>query len=120
MSKYTSERRNFIRFFSQLKARYRLKDVTGEWQECTIININRKGLCIRLYASEKIIAGTPLLLETFTPQDMTPLTVEGKVKWFSMLMGGTALCGIELDEALEECTLAGVCSIYSGRYTLDE
>jgi hypothetical protein len=36
--------RGFIRFFSQLKARYITEDKEKDWEECTIINVNRKGV----------------------------------------------------------------------------
>jgi len=108
------ERRNFIRFFSQLKARYLLKGAGQDWQECTIININRKGMCLKFNTTEKIEVGSIITLETFIPSEMESIIVEGRVKWFHPLMGGHGIGGIDLTDEIAQEKFAELCSIYSG------
>ena len=93
--------RGFIRFFSQLKGRYFLEDKEGAWEECTIINANRKGMGIKFHTPEGINIGATIHLEIFVSTEFKPLNVTGILKWIkegeNYFVGG-----IEFPEMLEE------------------
>lgn len=72
--------RGFIRFFSQLKGRYVLEDKEGDWEECTIINTNRKGMGIKFHTREGINIGATIHLEIFVSTEFESLNVTGILK----------------------------------------
>jgi hypothetical protein len=93
--------RGFIRFFSQLKGRYVLEDKEGDWEECTIINANRKGMGIKFHTREVINIGATIYLEIFVSTEFEPLNVTGILKWIKE-GENNFVGGIELTEMLEE------------------
>ena len=97
--------RGFIRFFSQLKGRYVLEDREGAWEECTIINANRKGMGIKFHTRERINEGSTIHLEIFVSTELEPLNAKGILKWINegenYFVGG-----IEFPELLDEDTFA--------------
>ena len=97
--------RGFIRFFSQLKGRYVLEDKEGAWEECTIINVNRKGMGAKFHTSERINEGSTILFEISVPAEFEPVQATGILKWINegenYFVGG-----IEFPELLGEDTFS--------------
>ncbi len=75
--------RSFIRFFSQLKARYIAEDKEKDWEECTIINVNRKGMGVKFHTREKIHVGSTILFEISVPTEFEPVNATGILKWIN-------------------------------------
>ena len=97
--------RGFIRFFSQLKARYIIEDKEKDWKECTIINVNRKGMGVKFNTRERINEGSTILFEISVPSELEPVKATGILKWINegenYFVGG-----IEFPELLHEDTFA--------------
>lgn len=97
--------RGFIRFFSQLKARYITEDKEKDWKECTIININRKGMGVKFNTRERINEGSTILFEISVTTEFEPVQATGILKWINegenYFVGG-----IEFPELLDEDTFA--------------
>ena len=93
------EKRNFVRFFIQLKAHYSLKEKESEREECTILDISRKGIGVEF--SRQISLGSTINMTVCSPEELEPLSVKGIVKWIKQ--GGNHFRGgIELTEVLDE------------------
>ena len=97
--------RGFIRFFSQLKARYITEDKEKDWKECTIINVNRKGMGVKFNTRERINEGSTILFEISVTTEFEPVQATGILKWINegenYFVGG-----IEFSELLDEDTFA--------------
>jgi len=99
------DRRGFSRFDTQLKAQYFLKEKKGGWEECTIINVSRKGMRIRFHPSEKIIVGSTIHLEIFVPTELEPISVKGILKRVEQ-EEDNIIGRVKLTEVLDEDKLA--------------
>ena len=75
------DRRRFKRFDTQRKARYFLKEGSGCWKECTIVNISRKGVGILFPTHEKITMGSTILLKMFYSSETESTSVIGMLRW---------------------------------------
>jgi len=75
------DRRKFRRFDTQRKARYFLREGSGCWKECTIVNISRKGVGILFPMHEKITMGSTILLKMFYSSEKEPTSVIGMIRW---------------------------------------
>ena len=95
------ERRRFLRFDTQLKAQYCLEDLDKQWGECTIFNLSRKGMGMKLPHPEEIDKGTAIHVTANVPGELEPLGVKGVVKWIKHEEDHT-IGGIELTEVLDE------------------
>ena len=95
------ERRRFGRFVTQLKAQYILKDSKRDCEECTVINMGRKGIGIRFTPHEKVDIGSIVHLEIFVPEKLKPTNVEAVIKWIEK-RGDFLFGGIECNELLDE------------------
>jgi len=93
--------RRYGRFDTELKARYCVAENEGDWNTCTVVNLSRKGIGIRLDAHETIDLDTVIRLEVFIPEKATPTSVQGIVKWTDA-RGDSVFCGIESIELLDE------------------
>ena len=111
------DRRIFSRYFSQLKAKYFLTDKRIVWEECTIINISRKGMAIKLLTHEKIDVGSIIHLGIFINLRMESFTIKGTLKWIEKEVN-CFVGGIEETESLEETTSKNMFSIESILKTL--
>ena len=91
----TNERR-YPRF---LRAREGKAFLTGEWKDCTTLDVSRKGVCIRLNENEKIPLESTINLEIPSFKALKPLHITGTLKWIKKesphLVGG-----VELNELL--------------------
>jgi hypothetical protein len=97
--------RGFIRFFSQLKARYITEDKEKDWKECTIINVNRKGMGVKFNTRERINEGSTILFEISVPSELEPVQASGILKWINE-GANYFVGGIEFPELLDEDTFA--------------
>ena len=102
------DRRSYIRFFSQLKARYTSINSKEGWEECTVINISRKGIAIKFFPSEKINVGSTVHLEIFAATEIKPINVKGVFKWIEK-GGNDFVGGIELTEILDDVKFSKLC-----------
>ena len=97
--------RGFIRFFSQLKAQYVAEDEEKSGEECTIININRKGMGVKFHTDEKMQVGSVIHFEISVSKEFEPVQATGILKWIhegeNYFVGG-----IEFPELLDEDTFA--------------
>ena len=97
--------RGFIRFFSQLRARYVAEDEEKGWEECTVINVNRKGMGVKFQTDEKIRVSSIIHFEMSVSTEFEPVQVTGILKWINegenYFVGG-----IEFLELLDEDTFA--------------
>jgi hypothetical protein len=74
------ERRKFIRFPTELIARYSESDVK-DWKECSVIDISREGMGINISAREYISEGVILQMEITVPVQDDPIAVTGTLMW---------------------------------------
>ncbi|MBW1853386.1 MAG: PilZ domain-containing protein [Deltaproteobacteria bacterium] len=94
-------RRDFVRFFSELKARYLIKDDTRGWKECTITNASLKGMGINFPTYEDIYMGSILFLVISVPTELVPVNVRGKLQW-TKKKAPHLVGGIEYPELLDD------------------
>ena len=73
-------RRKFSRFYTQMKAQYVLKGEKGDWGECTVVDISRKGMGIKFRTPENINLGSTIRLEISIPTELDHINVEGILK----------------------------------------
>ena len=99
--------RQFGRFDTELKAHLILLGNGSDEQECTVINMSRKGIGIKFHTREGIAIGTPIRLEVFIPEKSMPASIKGVLKWTEerddMLFGG-----IECTDLLDEMKFSKV------------
>lgn len=95
------ERRRFIRYSTQRQAQYFLNERKREGQECTIINVSRKGLGIRFDTHEEINVGSTIHLEIAVLASFGSINVKGLLKWIEK-KGDILYGGIELSEILSD------------------
>ena len=74
------DKRKSKRFIINLSARFFIKEKTGGWKECTVINISRSGAGLEFYTADKIDIGS-VHLKIFTPKAIEPIDIEGIVRW---------------------------------------
>lgn len=94
-------KRRYGRFDTALKARYCMAERGGDWHACTVINLSRKGIGIRLDGPVTMDLDTVIRLEVFIPEKVHPTSVQGRVKW-TEVRGEFLFCGIESIEVLDE------------------
>ena len=92
------ERRNHIRFSTNLKARYFTGEMVKNWEECTVFDASRNGMGIKFHTPEEIQIGSTINLETIVPSEIEPLSVRGTLKWIKQeaneFVGGVELTGV--------------------------
>jgi c-di-GMP-binding flagellar brake protein YcgR len=92
------ERRNYIRFSTNLKARYFTGETVKNWEECTVFDASRNGMGIKFHTPEEIQIGSTINLETVVSSEIEPLNVRGTLKWIKQeaneFVGGVELTGV--------------------------
>ena len=76
------------------------------WEDCLITDVSRKGMGVRFYTSEKIIAGSIMHLKVRVPQETAPVMVKGVLRWIEH-SGKQFVGGIEwyhIDRAAKKAT----------------
>ena len=86
------DRRKFKRFPVQLRARY-LVSSEKEWFNCSIINISRGGMGIKVYLQESIPPGLILKFKIIVPKKVEPIETTGILKWIKELKGKKLFVG---------------------------
>jgi Tfp pilus assembly protein PilZ len=74
------ERRKYDRYFTKIKAQYRLKE-EEDWRECTIINLSHRGMNITFQTSEDINVGSTIYMKVFLSENPKLINVKGVIKW---------------------------------------
>ena len=97
----TAEDRIFIRFSTNLKARYFIKEIGESWGDCTVFNVSRKGMGINFHTTEKIESGSTINLKIIITSELKPMDVKGTLRWVKQVED-ECICGIELTEVLDE------------------
>ena len=92
-------KRSFVRFFIQLKARYFLKEREGLCEECTILDVNPKGMKIEF--SKEISLGTTIYLAVYLHEESESLNLKGVLRWTKQSVN-RFMGGIELTDILDE------------------
>ena len=103
------DRRRFSRFGILLDARYSVENGSSTMGRCTIINMNHKGIGIRLHTNQVIDAVSTVYLEIFASDKLKFTRVKGKLKWNRKRGNGHSAGvdgGIECDELLDEMQLS--------------
>ena len=95
------ERRNFIRFSTNLKGRYFTGKTVKNWEECTVLDASRNGMGIRFHTPEEIKIGSTINLETVVPSEIEPLNVKGTLKWIRQ-ESNEFVGGVELTDVSDE------------------
>ena len=98
------DKRQSIRFPTNLKALYYLSEEKESVEKCTILNVSYRGFGIQFPTSEKIKTGSHINIGIVVKWQVMPISVRGIVKWRNE---ETNLCdaGAELNESLDDLTL---------------
>ena len=93
------DRREHIRFSTNLKGRYSTEGLGKNWEECTVMDASRRGMGIQFHTPDIIKVGSTIYLETVVPSETEPLNVRGTVKWIKQkengLIGGVAFADVQ-------------------------
>ena len=103
-------KRDAIRFFLQLRARYSVEGGEVNWGECIVMNASRKGMGIKFLTQDKINAGSTVHLKISVPGEITPPSVTGILRW----MGKEEdhfIGGIQFTEELDEIEWAKLAKV---------
>jgi len=73
-------RRKFSRFDTHMQAQYFLEEKNRCREDCTVIDISRKGMGIRFSTNEKISVGSTIHLEISIPTELESINVKGILK----------------------------------------
>ena len=80
------DRREFIRFPVTLSARYSQEN-QDKWNQCSVIDISRKGMGVVVYLKEKIRLGSTLNFIIDVPGKEPPISAAGTLTWIEDLKG---------------------------------
>ena len=80
-----------------------LNEKEGKWNECTIININPKGMGVEFH--EDISVGSTIHLVIIIPGELETIVVKGILKWIKQRKNNF-IAGIELTEMLDDIKFA--------------
>ena len=97
------ENRAAIRFATNLKGRYFVKELEKRWGNCTVFDVSRTGMGIKFHTSETIDLGSHITIEIEVPSELEPMSVKGILRWIKQ-GDSEFLGGIELTEVLDEIT----------------
>lgn len=98
------EKRAVIRFPTNLKALYYLKQEREGVEKCTILNVSYNGFGMAFQGGEQISTGTQVNIGIVVKWQFMPISVKAVLKW---LVEGKDRCtaGVELTESLDNITL---------------
>jgi len=95
------DRRNHIRFSTNLKGRYSTGELGKNWGECTVLDASRRGMGIKFHNPEGMKVGSIITLETVVPSETEPLNVRGTLKWIKH-KENECIGGVEFAEVHDE------------------
>ena len=103
------DKRKFNRCFTQLEAKYFLEEEQkGSWEECTVINISRKGMGIEFHTRKKINTGSIIHLAIIVSGEPDPIMIKGVFEWIKQ-KENYFISGIELTEELDDAKWDKLC-----------
>ena len=97
------ENRTAIRFDTDLKGRYFIKELGKRWGNCTVFDVSRTGMGVKFHTSEAIDVGSTITIEIEVPSELEPMSVKGTLRWIKQA-GSEFIGGIELTQVLDEIT----------------
>jgi Tfp pilus assembly protein PilZ len=97
------ENRAAIRFATNLKGRYFVKELEKLWGNCTVFDVSRTGMGIKFHTSQPIEVGSHITIEIEVPSELESMNVKGTLRWIKQ-GENEFLGGIELTEVLDEIT----------------
>ena len=95
------ENRTAIRFDTDLKGRYFIKECSKRWGNCTVFDVSRTGMRIKFHTPETIEVGSNITIEIDVPSDLEPMSRKGILRWIKQV-DHECVGGIELTEVLDE------------------
>ena len=98
------DKRNYKRFPTQLKGTFLLKGGLRR-EQCTVLNVSRKGLGVAFHTKETISRGSSVYIEIYPPQELQPISVKGVVKWITQIENGYT-GGVELMSKFDDAVLS--------------
>jgi len=100
--------RQYARYPTHREAFYCLYEKMAEKQECTIINISRKGMGVLFSRSDGIHTGVPIRIEIPVATALESISVNGMVKWVDKTESNY-VGGIELSKELSDVKFSKLC-----------
>ena len=97
------EKRAAIRFATNLKGRFFVKELEKQWGNCTVFDVSRTGMGIKFHTSKTIDVGSHITIEIEVPSELGSMNVKGVLRWVKQ-SENEFLGGIELTEVLDEIT----------------
>jgi hypothetical protein len=97
------ENRAAIRFATNLKGRYFVKELEKLWGNCTVFDVSRTGMGIKFHTSKPIDVGSTITIEIEVPSELEPMSLKGILRWIKE-GENKFLGGIELTKVLDEIT----------------
>ena len=95
------ENRAAIRFDTDLKGRYFIKELGKRWGNCTVFDVSRTGMGVKFHTPEAIDVGSTITIEIEVPSELEPMSVKGTLRWIKQADNGF-IGGIELTQVLDE------------------
>jgi len=93
-----SDRRGHERFASNAMVQYFIKNSSMRYMDCSLLNVSRSGIAIRIAGSEDVDSGMEVLLEITLPGSLDQIIVSGMIEWFQG--GETILVGIKFERLM--------------------
>ncbi len=100
--------RQYVRYPTHRGAFYCLHETMADRQECTIINISRKGMGVVFHTSDGIRIGVPIRIEIPVATALESISVNGMVKWVDKTES-SYIGGIELSKELSDVKFSKLC-----------
>ena len=104
------DKRKLNRCLTKLEAKFFLEEEEqkGSWEECTVINISRKGMGIKFNTRKKINTGSIIHLAIIVSGEPDPIMTEGALEWIKQ-KENYFIGGIELNEELDDAKWDKLC-----------
>ncbi len=97
--------RNTSRHDTQWEARCASGDNLEAWEECSIINVSRKGMGVKFRTRKTFLMGTSVHLEVSVSTRKTAVKVKGVLKWTKQKRNMSVyIGGVELTDSLDDNT----------------
>lgn len=100
--------RQYARYPTRREAYYFLYKKMAEKQECTIINISRKGMGVLFHCVDGINIGESIRIEIPVATALDSISVNGMVKWVDKTETN-CMGGIELNKELSDVKFSKLC-----------
>ena len=98
-----NERRAYARFQSNTMVQFFIKKHSTRYMDCSLVDVSRNGIGIRVPHTVKIDTGMDVSLEITVPGSLERMTVAGRVH--RVQHDDTMLAGIKFDVPLEQDVL---------------